>query len=216
MSLTTRPKRNMNEVRTTETLTKAYRLIASLWCSPQDVEIGEVRQGALSLVSELREADGESAELLSRFLDQPPITEEEYVELFELSPQCALYLGSHVFEEPKTCAEAANSDRSEYMVDLKNMYKHFGLEIDKQELPDFLPIMVEFLGLTAQSRHDAVRQKFIKEYMVPFMKPLCSRLDQLKTPYFDLGQALSAIVQTDLVQTDLVQTDLTPTEDSGS
>jgi len=206
MSLTTRPKRNMNEVRTTETLTKAYRLIASLWCSPQDVEIGEVRQGALSLVSELREADGESAELLSRFLDQPPITEEEYVELFELSPQCALYLGSHVFEEPKTCAEAANSDRSEYMVDLKNIYKNFGLEIDQQELPDFLPMMVEFLGLTAQARCDAVRQKFLKDYMVPFMAPLCSRLDQMKSPYVDLGQAMSAMVQMDLI----------PTEDVGS
>ena len=62
MPLTIPPERNTNEARTTETLSKAYRVIASLWCSPQDVDIDEVRQEASSLVDELREVDGESAE----------------------------------------------------------------------------------------------------------------------------------------------------------
>jgi nitrate reductase molybdenum cofactor assembly chaperone NarJ/NarW len=150
-------------------------------------------------VNALAAMDGESAGLLSRFLAHEPATEEEYIDLFELSPQCALYLGSHGFEEPKTCSGAANCDRNKYMVEVVNLYRHFGLALDSTELPDYLPLMVEFLALTAGSSDD-VRRKLIGEYMLPFLEPMCSQLDKLETPYVDLCRALDAILRADLGQ----------------
>lgn len=188
----------MNEIARVDAMAGAYQLIASLWCSPQDVDPVESRKAAPSAIAALRGLDGESAGLLERFLDHEPVTEEAYIELFELSPLCALYLGSHAFEEPTTCSGAANCDRNKYMVEVINLYKHFGLALTRNELPDYLPLMVEFLALTARARHDPVRQKLIEEYLLPLLEPMCARLDELKTPYAYLGQALSALLHVDL------------------
>lgn len=191
----------MNDAGKAEIISNAYRLIAYLWCNPRDVDAEEIRRNAPGAVKALGGIDGESARLISRFLEHEPVTEDEYIELFELSPQCALYLGSHGFEEPKTCSGAANCDRNKYMVEVVNLYKHFGLALEQNELPDYLPLMVEFLALTVHSQNDPVRQKLIKEYMLPFMEPICARLEELKTPYLYLGQALNAVFQVDLGQT---------------
>jgi len=134
---------------------------------------------------------------LEEFLASYPPTEEEYVELFELSPRCSLYLGSHVFAEPKTCAQAALSDRNGYMIELVGIYKHFGLTLKDRELPDYLPLMVEFLALTAD-REDPVREKFIREYVLPFLSPLRQRLEALDSPYRRLVEGLERLLQRDL------------------
>lgn len=182
----------------THILKEGYALIAALWCSPQDVDGEEVRKGAEGLVKRLESSDQESARLLSGFLNKKAVSEEEYIDLFELAPQCSLYLGSHVYDEPKTCAGAAVSDRNGYMIELLGIYKHFGQALDGKELPDYLPLMVEFLSLTAESQADPVREKFIKEYLLPYLPPLRSRLDELKTPYLDLIQVLERILHFDL------------------
>jgi nitrate reductase delta subunit len=156
----------------------------------------EVRRRARKVVAELEGVDKEAAASLSRFL-RDPIAEEEYVEMFELDPQCPLYLGSHVFEEPKTCAQAGLSDRNGYMIELLGIYRHLGLSPNGKELPDYLPLMVEFLSLSAGS-DDPVRGKLVKDYMLPYLPPLRSRLEQLKTPYACLLDALERTLKADL------------------
>jgi nitrate reductase delta subunit len=123
--------------------------------------------------------------------------EEAYVELFELNPRCPLYLGSHAFDEPKTCAQAALSDRNEYMIELVGIYKHFGLTLKGRELPDYLPLMVEFLALTAEV-DDPIRERFIREYLLPFLPPLRERLAALSSPYLHLAEGLERLLKLDL------------------
>lgn len=177
-------------------LQRAYALVAELWCNPRDVEVEQVRGEAEEVVRALGEIDQEVASSLSRFLAHYPPPEEEYVELFELNPRCPLYLGSHAFEEPKTCAQAAVSDRNEYMLDLIGIYKHFGLGLKEKELPDFLPLMVEALALTADAE-DPVRAKLMGEYLLPFLQPMRSRLEALGTPYLHLLDGLERLVKLD-------------------
>ncbi len=95
-------------------LKDVYALIAELWCSPPeaDAERAEIRKEAEEVVKRLESIDKESAMLLSRFLRENDISEEDYIDLFELDPQCPLYLGSHTYDEPTTCATAAVSDRN--------------------------------------------------------------------------------------------------------
>lgn len=179
--------------KTTAASRDVYAVLADLWCSPRDVNLPELRMRAVEIVSELEHLDPEAAASLARFLEHPA-AEEEYVELFELDPRCPLYLGSHAFDEPKTCAQAAVSDRNGYMIELLGIYRHLGLTPVGNELPDYLPLMVEFLALTAGSE-DPVREKLIRQYLLPFLPPIRKRLEELRTPYVHLLDAMERVLR---------------------
>ena len=186
----------MNSRNANQILKDVYALIAELWCSPpeEDGERAEMKEAAEQVVKRLEGIDKESAMLLSRFLGENQIAEEDYIDLFELDPRCPLYLGSHTYDEPKTCATAAVSDRNEYMIELGGIYSHFGRKPNGKELPDYLPLMVDFLSLTTESKDDPVRHKLIDEYVLPFLPPMRTRLEELKTPYLHLLDALEKVI----------------------
>ncbi len=181
-------------------LKDVYALVAELWCNPLDsvVHSGGVQKSAEEVVKDLESIDKESAVLLSSFLREQAISEEDYIDLFELDPQCPLYLGSHTYDEPKTCANSAVSDRNGYMIELAGIYSHFGQKPNGKELPDYLPLMVDFLSLTAEAKDDPVRDKLIREYFLSFLAPLRSRLEELKTHYLYLLDALERILNVEL------------------
>jgi nitrate reductase delta subunit len=183
-----------------QTLKDVYALIAELWCSPPEAgaEREEINKDAEEVVKRLEGIDKESAMSLSRFLRENAIPEEDYIDLFELEPQCPLYLGSHTYDEPKTCANAGVSDRNGYMIELTGIYRHFGQMPNGKELPDYLPLMVDFLSLTTESKDDPVRDKLINEYILPFLPPMRTRLGELKTPYLHLLDALEKVINIDL------------------
>ena len=186
----------MNSRDENQTLKDVYAVIAELWCSPpeEDADREELRKEAEDVARRLERIDPESAALLSRFLEENDIAEEDYIDLFELDPQCALYLGSHTYDEPTTCATAAVSDRNEYMIELGGIYSHFGRKPNGKELPDYLPLMVDFLSLTTESKDDPVRDKFIEEYIMRLLPPMRIRLEELKTPYLHLLDALEKVI----------------------
>ncbi len=179
---------------------EVYTLIGNLWCSPPetDAEREEIKKDAERVVERLQSIDEESAMLLSSFLEENTIAEEDYIDLFELEPKCPLYLGSHTYDEPKTCANAAVCNRNDYMIELVGIYRHFGQALDGKELPDYLPLIVDFLSLTVESKDDPVREKLINEYVMPFLPPMRSRLEELGTPYLHLLDALEKVIGVDL------------------
>ncbi|MBC8411691.1 MAG: nitrate reductase molybdenum cofactor assembly chaperone [Rhodobacteraceae bacterium] len=82
--------------------------------------------------------------LVSEFLGKQKATDllelqEEYVETFDRSRSCCLNLFEHVHGESR--------DRGQAMVDLAEMYHEKGLFIDSKELPDFIPVFLEYLSL---------------------------------------------------------------------
>ena len=181
-------------------LKNVYSLMAELWCSPSEMNAkkDEIKKDTKGVIKKLENIDKESAVLLRKFLEENTISDESYIDLFELDPQCALYLGSHKYDEPKMCANAAVSDRNKYMIELKAIYKHFRKIPDERELPDYLPLMIDFLSLTIELKDDSVRGKFIKEYLLPFLPLIHSKLKELKTPYVYLIDALDKIINIDL------------------
>lgn len=64
--------------------------------------------------------------------------QEAYVDTFDRVRSLSLHLFEHVHGESR--------DRGQAMVDLAEMYKEQGLEIDQNELPDYLPVFLEFLS----------------------------------------------------------------------
>lgn len=64
--------------------------------------------------------------------------QERYVLLFDRTRSLSLHLFEHVHGESR--------DRGQAMIDLKAMYEKGGLEMHAAELPDFLPLFLEFLS----------------------------------------------------------------------
>jgi len=195
--------KNMDNVKKNQIIKEVYKLISDLWCSPSDTNIQNNKKNSENLIKKLEAVNKEAAILLQKFIEEKTISEESYIDLFELDPKCPLYLGTHSYDEPKTCAGAGVSDRNKYMIELRAIYKHFEKIADEKELPDYLPLMIDFLSLTIDSKNDSVRGKFINEYLLPFLPPVQSKLKELKTPYAYLIDALNKITNIDL-ETQLV------------
>jgi nitrate reductase delta subunit len=65
--------------------------------------------------------------------------QERYGLLFDRSKTLALHMFEHVHGESR--------DRGQAMVDLKAMYENAGLMIAANELPDYVPLFLEFLSI---------------------------------------------------------------------
>src|SRR5690349_11762972 len=86
---------------------------------------GRIRDQLHSLVSEL--ATGDLYDL-----------QERYVLLFDRTRSLSLHLFEHVHGESR--------DRGQAMIDLKSQYEQAGLLMSAAELPDFLPLFLEYLA----------------------------------------------------------------------
>lgn len=62
--------------------------------------------------------------------------QSRYVETFDRGRKISLYVFEHVYGESR--------DRGPAMIELKRAYHEHGLFIDTRELPDFLPVFLEF------------------------------------------------------------------------
>src|SRR5262245_12920018 len=65
--------------------------------------------------------------------------QERYILLFDRSRSLSLHLFEHVHGESR--------DRGQAMVDLKSVYGRAGFEIEGTELPDFVPLFLEYCSL---------------------------------------------------------------------
>jgi nitrate reductase delta subunit len=64
--------------------------------------------------------------------------EERYVDLFDRGRALSLHLFEHLHGDSR--------DRGEAMVDLKRLYARAGFELSTSELPDYLPVVLEYLS----------------------------------------------------------------------
>ncbi|MES2148430.1 MAG: nitrate reductase molybdenum cofactor assembly chaperone [Pseudomonadota bacterium] len=73
--------------------------------------------------------------------------QQNYVMTFDRNPAHSLHLFEHIHGESR--------DRGQAMVDLMEEYKRHGLEMQGDDLPDFVPLFLEFLS--QQSAAEAAR-----------------------------------------------------------
>ena len=107
--------------------------------------------------------------------------QEEYVALFDRGRALSLHLFEHVHGESR--------DRGQAMVDLINLYKEHGLELDARELPDYLPLVLEYLS----ERPPEDTFELLGDAM-PIIVLLGARLRERDSSYAKLFEALEALV----------------------
>lgn len=172
-----------------------YRIVAELFLYPDERDMARVAswRGALAGTPEAR--------MLDAFLAHERASDpEEYLDVLELAPPCPLYLGAYLFEEPTSCRGAGMSGRNAYMLELKATYRHFGLEPDGGELADFLPLLAEFLALTAEdAATDAagVRLRLLERMVAPALPAMRERLGRYESPYAEVIDFLAFLVADD-------------------
>ncbi len=179
-------------------LVHAYRLISELFLYPEDRDAARIKAEMMWL----EEAPTELREPLEAFLSAPAaVNPEEYVATLELAPLATLYLGSYLYDEPQSCRGAGMSGRNGYMLELANIYRHFGVELTGGEMADFVPVIVEFLGISLE-RGDrdqlGLRRYLVETLLVNGIESLLSALRKCESPYAHLVEALRAALTEDI------------------
>ncbi len=106
--------------------------------------------------------------------------QERYVLLFDRTRSLSLHLFEHVHGESR--------DRGQAMIDLKTMYEAGGLAMDASELPDFLPLFLEFLATRPRREaHELLGQT------AHILSALAERLRKRHSAYESVFRALVAL-----------------------
>ncbi len=179
-------------------LASAYRLIAELFVYPEERDVTLIEAEMIRLGN----APEALREPIQALLDAPgSASPEEYVATLELAPPVPLYLGSYLYSEPESCRGAGMSGRNGYMLELSNIYRHFGVELAGAEMSDFLPVIVDFLGLSLErSEADQIglRRYFVESLLLNAIESLFSALRKYESPYAHLLEALRVALADDI------------------
>jgi len=103
--------------------------------------------------------------------------QERYVALFDRTRSLALHLFEHVHGDSR--------DRGMAMVDLIEVYRKHGFEIVTNELPDYLPLFLEFLA-----QLDPKEARALLRDAAPVIAPIQARLEKRGSPYAAVLAAL--------------------------
>jgi nitrate reductase delta subunit len=108
--------------------------------------------------------------------------QERYVHLFDRTRSLSLHLFEHVHGESR--------DRGQAMVDLMAVYEENGLSIDEKELPDFLPLFLEYLATRSE-----VEAREMLGQTLHIITALRERLKKRKSVYTNAFAALESFAK---------------------
>lgn len=107
-----------------------------------------------------------------------------YVDLFDRSRSLSLQLYEHIHGESR--------DRGQAMVELLKLYSSHGLELTAKELPDHLPVFLEFL-----SQRPPAEAAALLGQAAHVLEALRERLKKRQSMYACVFDALVALVEVD-------------------
>jgi nitrate reductase delta subunit len=182
------------------------RALAALLAYPSEelkAHAGELRstidlEGALSALAQ----DG--LEPLLRALETEELLDLQaaYSELFDRSRSLSLHLFEHVHGD--------NRERGQAMIDLGQQYLASGFLLEANELPDFVPVFLEYASCLAPSE---ARETIAQPAHV--FAALAERLDKRRSPYASIFHGLVALAGVRPDAEALAEIDQnTPAEDS--
>ncbi|MFU0884955.1 nitrate reductase molybdenum cofactor assembly chaperone [Kluyvera sichuanensis] len=148
----------------------------------------------LSESEKLEPADAQALGIFLRDLTAQDLLDAQaaYSELFDRGRATSLLLFEHVHGESR--------DRGQAMVDLLNQYEQHGLLLDSRELPDHLPLYLEYLAQLPESEAIGGLQD-----IAPIMALLCARLQQRESRYAVLFEQLLKLANSAVDETKVAE-----------
>jgi nitrate reductase delta subunit len=136
-----------------------------------------IRQEGLLPSPERKAVDALIAEIIS---DDLYDLQERYIAIFDRTRSLSLNLYEHVHGESR--------ERGQAMVALLELYRSRSLELEANELPDFLPVFLEFLSTLTQPE----AASFLAE-AVHVLEAMSSRLKKRDSRYQSVFDSLVAL-----------------------
>ena len=160
------------------------KVIARLMDYP-NAELANNKEEIAMAVSQAREISPDHRDKLLQTLNsiysgEIMDAEEKYTGLFEQGRSLSLHLFEHVHGESR--------DRGQAMVDLMEEYSSNGFEIDSRELPDYIPMFLEYLSY----QPDLKAREWLAD-VSHILALLGARLTERKSPYANLFESLLLI-----------------------
>jgi nitrate reductase molybdenum cofactor assembly chaperone NarJ/NarW len=137
--------------------------------------LGQLAEAASVTPRASREPFGKFVEWLSR--TSPDTVARHYVETFDLRRRCALYLTYYRYGDTRK--------RGMAMVSFKAAYRAAGLEPSDSELPDYLPLVLDFAALHPRG------EKLLRAHRAD-LELLLRALRDASSPYADVIDAVCA------------------------
>ncbi|MGD8190987.1 nitrate reductase molybdenum cofactor assembly chaperone [Brevibacillus ginsengisoli] len=153
----------------------AFQLLSLLLQYPEGLELDEIREVTNQL------ANVQVKQLVNQFVDYLTSNSEDnltsyYVNTFDFNSTTALYLTySNLGEE---------RERGQILVQLKELYDAVGLQLVSDELPDYLPLVLEFYAVAPRE----VSRQLIEDFRL-VMEKLREELSKIDSPYAWLVEA---------------------------
>jgi nitrate reductase delta subunit len=158
-----------------------FSMLGALLDYPDQTLIGALDEIRAALTRHARlPSDTRAAliDLVDRLSARPLLElQEDYVEIFDRGRATSLYLFEHVHGESR--------ERGQAMVDLLAMYEAKGLYLDAGELPDYLPVFLEFLSHETPAQAHALLGE-----IADISRQIATKLAERGTPYFAAVAAL--------------------------
>lgn len=163
---------------------RILKVVSALLCYPQPELIAALPEIAAAIAAE-RALPRREREALLAFVDRLERSElltlqEQYVALFDRGRALSLHLFEHVHGESR--------ERGAAMVELLELYRRAGFELAARELPDYLPLLLEFL-----SQRPAAEARELLGDAGETLALLGARLAERGSDYHVLFDALGAI-----------------------
>lgn len=160
---------------------RTYKVLSALLEYPDDALIAAANDMRAALADDdcLPAAIQAGIETLLRRLEsvEQLMLQEEYVALFDRGRSTSLHLFEHVHGESR--------DRGQAMVNLIEAYGSHGLDITARELPDYLPLFLEFVSLVPAAEARATLGE-----TAHILAALAARLRQRQSAYAAVFEAL--------------------------
>lgn len=156
---------------------RIYNLLSRLLDYPDQELVDNVRLLQTMVKKEL-DIPADEREALTQFLNWMKgkdllRLQEDYVASFDMKPELSLHLTHHLFGDDR--------GRGPALVDLGEHYKGDGLEVRSGELPDYLPLILEYV-----STLDALEARCFLADAAKVLTVLAANLEAVHSPYAPL------------------------------
>lgn len=160
-----------------------YRIVSALLGYPD----AALRAGLPAIAGAIEREEGLAAaerDVLARFVERLSAAdslsaEEDYVRTFDMVPEHSLHLTHHLIGEDK--------NRGPALIDLTEHFREHGLEIVDKELPDYLPLLLEFVSLLEEEAGRSFLSRWHK-----VLRQLRANLAEANSLYADLVGLIEA------------------------
>ncbi|MDF2368438.1 nitrate reductase molybdenum cofactor assembly chaperone [Sneathiella sp.] len=161
---------------------KSFKILGLLLTYPTE----ELQKNMADLIAVLRQENilsGKLIDFMTRFGSRNLLkAQEDYVSLFDRGRGNSLYLFEHIHGESR--------DRGQAMVDLIDHYREKGLVLNAKELPDYLPLFLEFLSICSPRE----AQETLGE-VVHIVAAIGAKLKSRKSGYSIVFEALAKMTE---------------------